>query len=386
MILVLNSGSSSIKYRLFESGEGAVLAGGLIERIGETDAAAPPDHRTAIQIIVERLREAGHLTAQHPLTGIGHRVVHGGEAFRAAVRIDPFVIHAIRDAIPLAPLHNPPNLLGIEICRDLWPGVPQVAVFDTAFHLTMPPSAYRYALPQTCYTDLKIRRYGFHGTSFARATRQAAAALDIPIDQFNAVILHLGNGASMAAVAAGRCVDTSMGMTPLAGLVMGTRSGDLDPGVVLYLLAQGLTVAEVDHLLNRDSGLKGITSSNDMRDVLAWAEEGDAAAGLALDVYIHRIRFYLGGYLLQLKRVDALIFTGGVGEHAPTIRQRICAELDHLGIQLDDAANHCPDSGLRRLETPGSPVALLLIPADEEREIAEQTGHLVSRPWNRALR
>ncbi|MGI9211006.1 MAG: acetate/propionate family kinase [Methylococcaceae bacterium] len=371
MILVLNSGSSSIKYRLFEPEGWRVLEGGTIERIES-------DHRAAVASIVERLQRAGHLdAAASGLTGIGHRVVHGGETFHSAVVVNETVIQAIRDAIPLAPLHNPPNLLGIEVCRDLWPEVPQVAVFDTAFHQTMPAHAYRYALPEHCYRELKIRRYGFHGTSYAYVTRQAADFLGKARDDLNAIVLHLGNGASMAAIAQGQSMDTSMGMTPVAGLMMGTRCGDLDPGVILYLLSLGHTASDIDRLLNRDSGLKGLTQSNDMRDVLAQAEHGQAEARLALDIYVHRIRFYLGAYLVQLGRIDALIFTGGIGEHAAPIRERICAQLEPFGLRFDAMANQKRENTLRRLETAESPVAILVIPTDEEREIAEQTGQLL---------
>ena len=379
MILVLNSGSSSIKYRLYESGTWAVLAQGLVERIGEMAGAehSVPDHRAAMDGIVRSLRQQGLLGQDRPLTAIGHRVVHGGETFHTAVRVNEAVLTAIRAAIPLAPLHNPPNLLGIEVCRDLWPDVPQVAVFDTAFHQTIPPRAFRYALPESCYRDLKIRRYGFHGSSFAYVTRQAALHLGKPLDTLNAIALHLGNGASMAAIAGGQSVDTSMGMTPLAGLMMGTRSGDLDPGVVLYLLAQGKTPSELDRLLNRDSGLKGIARSNDMRDVLARAAEGHEDARLALDMYGYRIRQYIGAYLAVLGRVDALIFTGGIGEHAAPIRQKILENMDHLGICLNTQANQSAKPGITDIQTANSPIKILIIPTDEELEIAEQTGKLV---------
>jgi acetate kinase len=379
MILVLNAGSSSIKYRLFDPATWQVLAGGLIERIGEPggDGVAPPDHRAALETLVAHLYQAGHLSSARQLTGIGHRVVHGGEAFQAAVRVDEAVIAAIRAAIPLAPLHNPPNLLGIELCRELWPEVQQVAVFDTAFHHTLPVAAYRYGLPTWCYSERGIRRYGFHGTSFAYVTREAAAALSIPQCNLNAIILHLGNGASMAAIRQGRSIDTTMGMTPTAGLMMGTRCGDLDPGVVLYLLNQGKTVDEIDHLLNRESGFKGLTGSNDMRDVLNLAAAGDAAANLALDIYVYRIRFYLGAYLLLVGRLDALVFTGGIGEHAALVRERICTDLEPHGLRLDFERNQRPEAGVCRLEMTQSDKAILIVPTDEEREIAGQTARVL---------
>ncbi len=381
-ILVLNSGSSSLKYRLFDLDGERVLASGLIERIGEpcAESAEPPpvaDHRSAIAELVRRLETAGELRNEGDLFGIGHRVVHGGETFSAAARVDTAVIEAIRDAIPLAPLHNPPNLLGIEVCRERWPEVPQVAVFDTAFHQTMPPRAYRYALPEDCYTRLRIRRYGFHGTSFAYITRRVADYLGRTVESLNLIALHLGNGASACAIGGGRSLDTSMGLTPMAGLMMGTRCGDLDPGVVLHLLEElGQPVAEVARLLNRDSGLKGIAGGNDMRDVLARAEAGDAPARLALDLYCYRIRHYIGAYCAVLGRVDALVFTGGIGEHAAPIRSGVCEGLASLGIALDETANRSAGPGIAAIQAGGG-VRILVVPTDEELEIARQTGEVI---------
>jgi acetate kinase len=383
-ILVLNSGSSSVKYRLFAmNADERVLAAGLIERIGEplnATADAPPvaDHRQAIAEIVRRLEASGDLRDERDLYGIGHRVVHGGEAFSAAAPVDDAVISAIRDAIPLAPLHNPPNLLGIEVCRERWPHVPQVAVFDTAFHQTMPPRAYRYALPEDCYRKLRIRRYGFHGTSFAYITRRVADYLGRTADSLNLIALHLGNGASACAIRAGRSVDTSMGLTPLAGLMMGTRCGDLDPGAVLYLLQElGQPVADVARLLNRDSGLKGVAGGNDMRDVLARADAGDAQAKLAVEMYCYRVKHYIGAYYAVLGRVDALVFTGGIGEHAALIRREACGGLEHLGLVLDDTANASAGHGIAEIQAGGGAVKILVAPTDEELEIARQTGEVI---------
>lgn len=369
-ILVLNSGSSSVKYRLFDLDTEQVLAQGLIERIGEPGSAIP-DHRAAIADIVRRL---DHEVAA--LAGIGHRVVHGGESFNRAVVVDDAVLAAIREAIPLAPLHNPPNLLGIEVCREHWPHVPQVAVFDTAFHQTMPPEAYRYALPEDCYTHWRVRRYGFHGTSFAYITRRVAAYLNQ--ERVNLIALHLGNGASACAIRANQSIDTSMGLTPLAGLIMGTRSGDIDPGVVGYL-AERLeqSAAEVERLLNRDSGLKGIAGSNDMRDVLARAEAGEARAKLAIAMYGYRIKHYIGAYYAVLGRVDALVFTGGIGEHAAPIRREVCQGLAHLGLILDLDANQQPGPGITALHAGHSAIQILVVPTDEEWEIARQTGAVI---------
>jgi acetate kinase len=385
-ILVLNSGSSSVKYRLFDLNSDQVLASGMIERIGETlpgshsgegTAVIIANHRQAIDEMVRRLKAVGVLADEGDLAGIGHRVVHGGETFHQAVRVNDTVIAAIREAIPLAPLHNPPNLLGIEVCRELWPEVPQVAVFDTAFHQSMPPHAYRYALPESCYRELRIRRYGFHGTSFASVTRQAADYLKISPENLNFIALHLGNGCSIAAIKGGKSIDTSMGMTPLAGLMMGTRCGDIDPGVLLYFLGQGRSIQEVERLLNRESGLKGVAGVNDMRDLLARVESKDEQACLSLDMFCYRIKKYIGSYYAILGRVDALIFTGGIGEHAAPVRQRICSSLEHLGLGLDEAVNIGKRVGITELQSSGSLMKILIIPTDEELEIARQTGAMI---------
>lgn len=374
-ILVLNSGSSSVKYRLFErqpSGHLKVLISGLLERIGEEGAQAR-DHQAAIDLLVADLELGGYLPP-HGLIAIGHRVVHGGEAFHQAVRITPQVLEAINAATPLAPLHNPPNLLGINACLKRWPELPQVAVFDTAFHQTLSASAFRYAIPDEAYRRYGIRRYGFHGTSFASITHQVAAFLDRPKERLNLIVLHLGNGASACAIQEGRSIDTSMGMTPLAGLVMGTRSGDLDPGSVFYWMEHAhLSLKEMDHLLNQASGLKGIAGTNDMRDILLRTGEGDVAAHLALDIYIHRLRHYIGAYRAALPVLDALVFTGGVGEHAVSVRSMACRELYHLGIVLDEERNKSPRGGILNIHATSSDVPIMVVPTDEEGEIARQT-------------
>lgn len=374
-ILVLNSGSSSVKYRLFErqpSGHLKVLTSGLLERIGEEGAQAR-DHQAAIDLLVADLELGGYLPP-HGLIAIGHRVVHGGEAFHQAVRITPQVLEAINAATPLAPLHNPPNLLGINACLKRWPELPQVAVFDTAFHQTLSASAFRYAIPDEAYRRYGIRRYGFHGTSFASITHQVAAFLDRPKERLNLIVLHLGNGASACAIQEGRSIDTSMGMTPLAGLVMGTRSGDLDPGSVFYWMEHAhLSLKEMDHLLNQASGLKGIAGTNDMRDILLRTGEGDVAAHLALDIYIHRLRHYIGAYRAALPVLDALVFTGGVGEHAVSVRSMACRELYHLGIVLDEERNKSPRGGILNIHATSSDVPIMVVPTDEEGEIARQT-------------
>lgn len=374
-ILVLNSGSSSLKYRLMQMGPvSKVLAGGLIERIGEVSAARVcANHREAIDDMIRGLEAGGHL-GEEGVSALGHRVVHGGEAFSSAAVIDDSVVAAIRDAIPLAPLHNPPNLEGIEACRERWPDVPQVAVFDTALHQTLQPEAYRYAIPDQWYREHHVRRYGFHGTSFAHVIRRASAHFQCSRESLNLIALHLGNGASACAIRAGQSIETSMGMTPLAGLMMGTRCGDLDPGVVFHLMREcGLTPEQASVSLNRESGLKGIAGSNDMRDVLAGAAAGNAQACLAIAMYTHRLRLYVGAYMALLDRLDALVFTGGVGEHAAAIRAGVCKPLGHLGLHLDEAANAGCANGIMELQTPGSRVRILVIPSDEETEIALQT-------------
>jgi len=392
-ILVINCGSSSIKYQLFDMRERSVLAAGLLEQIGEARSRLTQrtrsrkggmrataktqtvgGHRQGLALIGRVMADTGALGSFTELYGIGHRVVHGGEAFRAPVIIDRGVMDAIRRMAALAPLHNPANLVGIEVAREHAPQVPQVAVFDTAFHQTLPPHAFHYGLPRGLYRRHHVRRYGFHGTSHAYVTRQAAAHLQRPPDAVNLITLHLGNGASAAAVKNGRSVDTSMGMTPLEGLIMGTRCGDLDPAIIFYLGREtGQPAGEIEALLNRESGLKGICGVNDMRDILQRAEGGDAAARLAIDMYTYRIRKYIGAYTAVLGRVDALVFTAGIGEHAADIRRRCCRGLAHLGIVLDEDENSRRGAGIREVQAAHSKVRILVIPTDEELEIAEQT-------------
>jgi acetate kinase len=379
-ILVVNSGSSSVKYRLFSLSEakefGSVTAG-LIERIGETDSGVS-DHRHAIVEMVQSLESQGHLGSGE-LLAVGHRVVHGGESFNRAVLMNAAVIDAIRAAIPLAPLHNPANLLGIEACRERWPAVPQVAVFDTAFHQSLPPEAYRYAIPDQAYRENAIRRYGFHGTSFESIKRHVSQHLGLTGSDINLIVLHLGNGASACAIREGQSIDTSMGMTPLAGLMMGTRCGDLDPGVILYWLEQaGQSPAQISSCLNRESGLKGIAGSNDMREVLVRAGQADAQAQLAVDIYVHRIRHYIGAYRALLPELHALVFTGGVGEHASAIRSAVCRGLAHLGLHLEEHKNQAKWSGLAEIQSSLSAVRIMIVPTDEEGEIARQALELLS--------
>ena len=379
-ILVINSGSSSVKYRLlaWEGGQYCrSLIAGLIERIGEAHSTVS-DHSQAIAEMVRTLESEGWLTPGE-LLAIGHRVVHGGESFSRAVILSDEVMDAIRAAIPLAPLHNPANLLGIEACRARWPDVSQVAVFDTAFHQSMSPEAYRYAVPNPAYEAQGVRRYGFHGTSFASVRRQVADYLGQPDQALHLIVLHLGNGASACAIRAGVSVDTSMGMTPLAGLMMGTRSGDLDPGVILYWLEQdGQTPGEVSRCLNRESGLKGIAGTNDMREILARADRSDVDAKLAMAMYVHRVRHYIGAYRALLPELHALVFTGGIGEHASAIRSAVCRDLTHLGFHLDEDKNRSIPSGIAEIQSSHSAVRIMVVPTDEEGEIARQALELLS--------
>ena len=378
-ILVLNSGSSSVKYRLFgwrPGEECQPLVSGVIERIGEFDGLVA-DHRQALRQIVSQLGHDGYLR-EGELLGIGHRVVHGGETFSHAALVDKGVRDAIKAAIPLAPLHNPANLLGIDACEQVWPGIPQVAVFDTAFHQTLPPEAYRYAIPDSAYRNHGIRRYGFHGSSFAYVTRKVSDYLDLPSCRLNLLILHLGNGASACAIKDGKSIETSMGMTPMAGLMMGTRCGDLDPGVIFFWCEQqGVAPMEVFGWLNRSSGLKGIAGTNDMRDVLVRAEKGQSDACLALAMYVHRLRLYIGAYRALLPRLDALVFTGGIGEHAAKVRAAACHDLWHLGFSLDEAANAAVTHGIAEIQSADAAIKIMVIPTDEEAEIARETLDLI---------
>ena len=385
-VLVVNSGSSSIKYQLVDTTGPARLAGGIVERIGQPDAsathgslragtwvdthvAAPvADHHDGLRSVVGVLADAGFADG---LAAIGHRVVHGGDRFVAPTLVDDAVVAGIREQVPLAPLHNPANLAGIEVALELWPRVPQVAVFDTAFHATLPPHAYRYAVPETWYIRHRVRRYGFHGTSHAYVARRAAELLDRPLTQLRLITAHLGNGASVTAIAGGRSVDTSMGLTPLEGLVMGTRSGDIDPAVIFHVArTAGLSMEQIDAALNTSSGLRGLCGDNDMREVERRAAAGDATAQLALDVFCHRVRRYIGAFTAVLGGLDALVFTAGIGEHSPTVRARICAGLEVLGIAVDAGANA---TSATAIGAAGQPVAVLVVPTDEEVEIAVQT-------------
>ncbi|MEQ8435967.1 MAG: acetate kinase [Ilumatobacter fluminis] len=359
-VLVLNSGSSSVKYQLIDAADGRRLARGLIEEV--------VDHEHALADVIEELGDA-------PVDAVGHRVVHGGERFVAPTLIDESVVDAIESLVPLAPLHNPANLAGIRAARRTWPDLPHVAVFDTAFHRTLPAHAYRYAVPSGWFDDYGVRRYGFHGTSFDYVSARAADALGRPRDELDLVVAHLGNGASMAAIDHGRCVETSMGLTPLEGLVMGTRSGDIDPAVIGHVArASGRSEADVSADLVRRSGLVGLCGDSDMRTVTERAHAGDADAELALDVFCHRIVKYVGAYVAVLGGCDALVFTAGIGEHSAEVRRRVCERLGAFGVELDDAANEQHEPVIT---TPASGMTVMVVPTDEEHAIAEQTARVM---------
>ncbi len=325
------------------------------------------------------LQESGALVDFGDLAGIGHRVVHGGEEFHRPVRIDAAVMAAIEALIPLAPLHNPPNLTGIRVTMEQAAQIPQVAVFDTAFHQSMPEHAFLYALPYALYQQRQVRRYGFHGTSHCYVAHQAARHLDRPLQELRMITLHLGNGASAAAIQDGKCIDTSMGMTPLEGLVMGTRSGDLDPAILFYLARKcGLDIDALDALLNRDSGLKGICGENDMRTITEAARQGDRQAGLALEIFCYRLKKYIGAYAAALGGLDCVVFTGGIGENSALVRNMSCQDMEWLGIILDQEKNNSRSKRIREIQAPASRVTLLVIATDEEREIARQTLQVIN--------
>jgi acetate kinase len=396
-VLVVNAGSSSLKYQLVDPSTGSALAKGSIERIGEKRSEAQHQslagvdgrqhtlkksgaiatHRDALAWVRAAFRDAGPDLDRVGLLAVGHRVVHGGDRFSDPVVVTEEVMAAIEELEPLAPLHNPAHLEGIRVAIETFPGVPQVVVFDTAFHHHMPAHSSTYAVPRSWREQHRVRRYGFHGTSYAYVTRRAAAVLDKPVEDTQLVVLHLGNGASAAAISGGRSIDTSMGLTPLAGLVMGTRSGDVDPGVLSFMVRNGMTAEDVDAALNRESGLKGLSGTNDFREVDQLVAENDPDGRLAFDVTAYRLRKYIGAYAVALGRLDAVVFTAGIGEHAPRLRAAVCHGLGILGVELDDEANLAPGGGERRISTPSSAVAVLVVPTNEELEIARQAAALV---------
>jgi acetate kinase len=380
-VLVLNSGSSSVKYQLLDLGAGGPSGDPDVRRLARGTVERVRDHDAAVDAVLDDL--AAHL-AEGPPLAVGHRVVHGGDRFSAPAVVDDDVLAAVDQLAALAPLHNPAAAAGIRAARDRLPGVPQVAVFDTAFHATLPASARTYAVPGEWRERYGVRRYGFHGTSYAHLVREASRALGRPAGDVDLVALHLGNGASACAIRGGRSVDTSMGLTPLAGLVMGTRSGDVDPSVPGHLArVAGLTPQEVDDALEHASGLVGLAGAGDMRDVLQRRADGDSDAALAVDVYCHRVKTYVGAYLAVLGRADAVVFTGGVGENAAPVRAASLAGLEGFGIAVDPARNAAgaqrgeDGRGARPVSPDGAAVPVLVVPADEELEIARQAAAAV---------
>ncbi|MFB7337993.1 acetate kinase [Streptomyces adustus] len=395
-VLVLNSGSSSVKYQLLDMRDGSRLAMGIVERIGEGSSrlrhtplttgeprewtGAVADHEAALKAVAEELAKDGLGLDSPELAAIGHRVVHGGQRFTEPTVVDDKVLAEIERLIPVAPLHNPANLVGLRTARALRPDLPQVAVFDTAFHTTMPESAARYAIDVETADEHRIRRYGFHGTSHAYVSRATAKLLGRAPEDVNVIVLHLGNGASASAVRGGRCVDTSMGLTPLEGLVMGTRSGDVDPAVIFHLMrVGGMSTDEIDTLLNKRSGLVGLCGDNDMREIRRRIDEGDEQARLAFDIYIHRLKKYIGAYYAVLGTVDAIAFTAGVGENAAPVREAAIAGLEALGAAVDPALNAVRADGPRLISPADARVAVAVVPTDEELEIATQTYALVGK-------
>ena len=398
-ILVINTGSSSIKYQLFNMENQTVLCSGVVEKIGEESGYLSHkifkdndqtvvknyeghigDHQTGFKHIVDYLinEEFGVISDRSEISAVGHRVVHGGETFKAPTIINREVIEAITQNIPLAPLHNPSNLIGIEVAISVFPDSKQIAVFDTAFHQSIPPYAFMYALPYDLYKKERVRRYGFHGTSHAYVSGKCAEYLDRPLDQLNIITIHLGNGASIAALKNGQCVDTSMGMTPLEGLVMGTRTGDVDPALPFYLADHmHMSLKQIDTLLNKESGLKGICGTNDMREVISKRDNGDKRAVLALEIYTYRIKKYIGAYYAALGNLDAIVFTAGIGEHSPDIRKFSCAGLENMGIIIDDERNNSPEKGIREINRTDSRVRVLVVPTNEELRIAQETKKII---------
>jgi acetate kinase len=394
-VLVVNAGSSSLKYSLVDGSSGESPASGSVERIGESggrlkhtvdgsdhaEEKAFADHEEALRAALDAFETHGPSLDSAGVVAVGHRVVHGGSRFSEPVLVSDEVVSAVESLVPLAPLHNPANLEGIAVARKLFPDLPQVAVFDTAYHQTMPPVAFTYAVPRSWLSEHQIRRYGFHGTSHAYVARSAALALGRSPEDVNVIVLHLGNGASATAVRGGRSVDTSMGLTPLEGLVMGTRCGDLDPALHAHLhRSLGWSLDEIDDALNRASGLKGLAGENDFREVMRMRAAGDAGAALAFDVYCYRIRKYVGAYYAVLGTVDAIVFTAGVGEHSPELRSAVLSGLWRLGIEVDDSRNSGSIDGPTRISPDSADVAVLVVPTNEEYEIARQALEVVRRP------
>jgi len=396
-ILVINSGSSSLKYQLFNMETENVLAKGLIQRIGidgsyleyengegeeiviEKDI---PNHKVGIELLIETLisKEHGVLKTINEIEAVGHRIVHGGEAFAESTIIDDQTIKKLEDVSDLAPLHNPPNIMGVKVCKELMPDKPQVGVFDTAFHQSMPEKAYIYALPYKYYEKYGVRRYGFHGTSHGYVAKRAAKMMDKNIEDLKIITCHLGNGASVAAVKNGESVDTSMGLTPLEGLVMGTRCGDIDPAIIPFVMEkENMTASEIDNVLNKKSGLLGVSGvSSDSRDIEAAAEEGNHRAKIAKELFNYRVKKYIGAYTAAMGGVDAIVFTAGIGENAIGTRESILNGFEYLGVEVDQEANDCRGKEVL-ISTADSKVKAMVVPTNEELVIAHDTMNLVNQ-------
>jgi len=394
-VLVINCGSSSLKYQLINSDTKEVLAKGLCERIGIEGSAIThqpagkdkittetpmPDHKRAVELVIEALTDAnnGVVKSLSEIDAVGHRVVHGGESFAEATLITDDVIKAIEECNDLAPLHNPANLIGIDACKALMPNVPMVAVFDTAFHQTMPAKAYLYGLPYEYYEKYRVRRYGFHGTSHSYVSKRAAEILGRDINDFKVVVCHLGNGASISAVKNGKCIDTSMGLTPLEGLIMGTRSGDLDPAILEFICKkENLSVEEMNTVLNKKSGVLGMSGvSSDFRDLTAARDNGNQRAADTLDTYSYHVAKYIGSYITAMKGVDAIVFTAGVGENTQSVRKAVSEYFSYLGVEIDDEANASRGEEII-ISKASSPVKVMVVPTNEELAICEETVALV---------
>lgn len=395
-VLVINCGSSSLKYQILDMTNESLLCKGLVERIGmdgsvithekigmdKVKTEVPmKDHKDAIEQVLAAVQDKDHgvVKSMDEIGAVGHRVVHAGEKFSKSVLITDDVIKALEDCVELAPLHNPPNLLGISACKQLMPSTPMVAVFDTAFHQTMPPESYIYAIPYEYYEKYGIRRYGFHGTSHKYVAERASRMLNVSLEDLKLITCHLGNGASVSAIKRGKCIDTSMGFTPLEGLVMGTRSGDLDPAIVSFIQEkENLSQDKVNNILNKKSGVLGISGvSSDFRDLEEAVSNGNERAALALKVFAHKVRFYIGAYIAEMNGVDAIVFTAGVGENDVTMREIICNNLGNLGIKLDPVENKIMGKEAI-ISADDSKVKILMIPTNEELMIARDTYNIVT--------
>lgn len=403
-ILIINAGSSSIKYQLMDLEDVhhyTLLASGLVEKIGESigrvihktfaggsewkfvEEEPLPSHREGMSRVVALLTDPqkGVIGDASEIQGVGHRVLSCGEVYSDTVRVDAQVKKTIREFFPLGPLHNPPNLMGIEVAEEFFPHAPQVAVFDTAFHQTMPPKAFLYAVPTEWYTKYRLRKYGFHGTSHKFIAQETAEFVGKPLDQTNLISIHLGNGCSMAAIRGGKCADTSMGVTPLEGLMMGSRSGDIDPAALEYIMGQtGMDIHQMIDALNKKSGLRGICGANDMREVVEAAAGGQAQAETALQMFCYRIQKYIGAYMAVVPNLDAIVFTAGIGQNSAPVRERICTGLEHLGLRIDLDQNAVRSDEPRAIQQAGAPIQILVLPTNEELQIALETKQIIEGP------